>query len=338
MPKAARRLAIVGADSLLGRELRERLSEGRLGEGLILLSEGLPAEPSAEGDAEPVDLKPASAADLAQASIALLAGTVAGARVTAAYPVSTTLIDLTGGLAGTPGVVLRAPAVEPERYLPPESRLVSAAHPAAVLLALFLRRLSGAGTLARSVVTVFEPASQHGQAAIDELQQQTAQLLNFRPLPKAVYDEQVTFNLMARWGTEAPRKLAASERRIREELAALLALDHAAPAPSLRLVQAPVFHAYCASVWVEFAEEVAVEALQSALQGPTVDYRDDDVEPLTNVSVAGQSGFGIDRVEPDTANPRAFWFWLAADNLRLAADNAILVAASILEQASRGVQ
>jgi hypothetical protein len=78
-----------------------------------------------------------------------------------------------------------------------------AAHPAAVTLALLLLRASKAGAIRRAVATIFEPASEHGQRGMDELHQQTVNLLSFQPLPKDVYDAQVAFNMLARYGQKS---------------------------------------------------------------------------------------------------------------------------------------
>ena len=74
------------------------------------------------------------------------------------------------------------------------------AHPAAITLALLLLRARKAGAIRRVVATIFEPASEHGQRGMDELHQQTVNLLSFQPLPKDVFDAQVAFNMVARYG------------------------------------------------------------------------------------------------------------------------------------------
>ena len=42
--------------------------------------------------------------------------------------------------------------------------------------------------------------------------------------------------------------------------------------------------------------------------------------------VAGESGITVDAVTQDRNEPRACWFWIVADNLRIAAENAVEVA------------
>jgi aspartate-semialdehyde dehydrogenase len=75
---------------------------------------------------------------------------------------------------------------------------------------------------------------------------------------------------------------------------------------------------------VEFEENPGAEALAAALAEAGLDVRPDD--PPTNVGMAGQSGLAIGAIAADHNHPRACWFWLVSDNLRLAAENAVAVA------------
>ncbi len=52
-----------------------------------------------------------------------------------------------------------------------------------------------------------EPASEYGRAAMDELHQQTVNLLSFQTLPREQYDAQVAFNLLPELGEAAKVKL-----------------------------------------------------------------------------------------------------------------------------------
>ena len=141
-------------------------------------------------------------------------------------------------------------------------------------MAIFLRRLTKFAPVSHSVVNLFEPASQRGQTAINELQEQTVGLLSFKAYPTKVFDEQLSFAMLPRLGPEADAPLEKAEAALRADLTVLLGLDHCAPVPSLRLVQAPVFHAYTASVWVKFAQPVkAAEFRLTALRtwsSPTI--------------------------------------------------------------------
>ena len=52
------------------------------------------------------------------------------------------------------------------------------------------------------------------QRGMDELHQQTVNLLSFQPLPKDVFDAQVAFNMVARYGQKSQPSLDSVEARI----------------------------------------------------------------------------------------------------------------------------
>ena len=103
--------------------------------------------------------------------------------------------------------------------------------------------------------------------------------------------------------------------------------------PSLRVIQAPVFHGYTFSIWVEFESRPAAEAVAEAIASAQIDVRGADVEPPTNVGIAGQSGLTVGLIEPDRNHPRAMWLWAAADNYQVTSDNAVELVRSALGNA-----
>ena len=331
--------ALVGSESLLGREIRDLVATSAAGFGLRLIAadEEKPGTLTRVGD-EPSLVEVLGAESLSGARAVFLTGSPDTSRkaLELADP-DAAIIDLTYGAEERPDARLRAPLVESQA----ESELDGAheaavhviAHPAAIALALFLRRLHMHDPIRRSVIQIFAPASEYGRAGVEELQQQTVSLLSFKSLPHAIFDTQLSFNLLARYGEEAPDGLEDLELRIERHLATLLALPgegEGAPIPSLRLVQAPVFHGYTFSAWVEFEENPGVEALESGLATNVIDVRGSESEPPTNVGNAGQGGIAVGGIAADRNEPEACWFWLVADNLRLAAENAVAVAGQLL--------
>lgn len=328
-------VAIVGGESLLGKEVRELFDSADLPASVSLIaSESEDASIIALGRDEPIVISSLQVADLATARIAVLAGSKESSqkafeRVQAVNP-SAVIIDLSGSLEDQPTAQLRAPLIEPANYSA-VGPIQVIAHPAAIAIALFLIQLRNAGAIRRSVVNVFEPASERGQAGIDELQKQTVGLLSLKPLSKEVYDAQVSFNMLSQYGSDSPHSLEEIELKIDRHLATLLAGAGALSMPSLRLIQTPVFHGYSMSAWVEFEDNPGRNAIVEALTSPKIDLRADDEEPPTNVGVAGQSGITIGAIAPDRNHPRAHWFWMVADNLRITAENALEVARAFLK-------
>jgi len=97
-------------------------------------------------------------------------------------------------------------------------------------------------SIRNTIATIFEPVSEQGRAGMDELHEQTINLLSFQQMPMAVFDSQVAFNMLDRYGRTSAHPLEATERRIAAHLRRLLGTH--APMPSMMLVQAPVFHAH----------------------------------------------------------------------------------------------
>jgi aspartate-semialdehyde dehydrogenase len=319
VPKSDLTIAIVGGETLLGRELREQIEERGLAAEVVLVATA--GQVIAAGDEdEPLIIGELSPERLVDADAVLLAGDAESSRKALGHtPAECLLIDVSGHLEDRPEARIRSPfraTLEPARiHLVPD--------PAALALALVLGRVQAAQPIRHAVVQVFEPASARGQAGIHELQQQTASLLTFKPLDKKVFDAQLSFNMLPRYGGDAPLALEEVELRVERHLASLLA--GAVPIPSLRVVQAPVFHGLSFSFWIEFADSADPSALVAALKSPQIDLRGPDVEPPTNVGAAAQSGVAVGLIEADRNTPRAVWMWAAADNLRLSVDAALAI-------------
>ena len=320
-------VALIGSESLLGREIRDIAASSAPELDLRLIA----SDDEKAGTLTQVGDEPALVSDLTEESLADAAAVILACSEQTALKAlellgdsETPVIDLTGSAEERPEARLRAPLVEEETEPGVATHVI--AHPAAIAMAMFLRRLHAHDPVARAVIQIFAPASEQGAAGVEELQQQTVSLLSFKSMPRAVFDSQLGFNLLAKYGSEAPVALEDSELRIERHLATLLALPgegQDAPMPSLRLIQAPVFHGYSFSVWVEFDGNPGVEAIESGLVSGAIEVRAGEFEPPTNVGQAGQGGIAVGAIAADRNNPEACWFWVVTDNLRLAAENAV---------------
>jgi aspartate-semialdehyde dehydrogenase len=323
-------VAVVGGDSLLAKEIHELLREDQpaLRVQLISAAAGAKGGPGAEEGEEAV-MAPLCASSLEGARVAFLAGSAASSRRTLKLNPAAALIDLTAALEEEPDARLRSPSAEPRNGAPrPAAHVQVIAHPAAIALAMFFSAMTRAGRIRQSIAHVFEPASERGQRGLDELHQQTVAVLSFQKLKTDVFDAQLGFNILARYGEEAWEPLEGIEQRLERHLASLLAAWPGIPMPSLRLIQAPVFHGHSFSLWVEFEENPGAEALSRVLEEAGCDVRRE--EPPSSAGVAGQGGLSVGAIAADRNHPRAAWFWMVADNLRLAAQNAVAVAREAL--------
>ena len=330
--------ALVGSDSLLGREIRDIVGMNATGIQLRLIAEAEEEEGTLTrvGD-EPAIAEMLNEESLDGARVIFLASPASARKALelAGDPPDAAIVDLTYVAEERPDARLRAPSIE-DGYNIEENREAAVhviAHPAAIAAAMFLRRLQRNDPIRRSILNIFMPASEQGTKGVEELQQQTVSLLSFKPLPKAVFDAQASFALLTQFGQDAPTTVEESELRIERHLATLLDLPgegEGAPMPSLRVIQAPVFHGYSFSAWVEFENGPEVEAIENSLQMDAIDVRGAELEPPNNVGQAGQSGISVGSILPDRNDSDAVWFWFVADNLRVSAENAVAVAMELV--------
>lgn len=324
--------AIIGAETLVARELRELLGALRPSPEVRLLSgEAGSVKLARDEEGEAIVLAPFDRSAFEDAKVVFLAGAAESSSkaLELASEAGTRIIDLTGALEDHPRARLRAPQLEDETRRPDDAIHV-VAHPAAVTLAIFFRRLYPKFGVERCLVEIFEPASERGKAGLKELQAQTVNLLSFKPLPKAVFDAQLGFNLLAAYGEDAPHGLDRTEAMIDRHLTTLLLISSGMAVPSLRLIQAPVFHGHSFSVWMEFSGAPGAAAIEEALASAQIDVRRSGEEPPNNVAAAGESGLIVGGIRADRNHPRAFWFWLVSDNLRTMAETAVAVAREYL--------
>ena len=242
------------------------------------------------------------------------------------------IIDLSGALEEEPGAMfaLSGWSASAGKVWQPELQPAPCvvAHPASVALALLLLRARKAGAIRNALATVFEPASEQGQKGMDELHQQTVNLLSFQSLPKDVFDAQVAFNMVAHYGSNSKLSLDSLEARVRRHFQKLAGPD--APQPALMALQPPVFHGHAISVFLEMEQPVDQEKLSQALSGDhvTLAGSEDDSQP-SNVNTAGQANIMVS-LKPEPSRPNGIWLWAAADNLRVAAVTAVECAESMI--------
>lgn len=247
------------------------------------------------------------------------------------------IVDLSYALEDEPGANLRAPWVERQlgQTATPELQPGPAvvAHPVATALALIMSRLQTSVPVKRAVVTVFEPVSEQGQRGMDELHEQTVNLLSFQQLPKALFDAQIAFNMVARYGDESRLSLSSVQNRILKHYRKIV--EGRVPAPSIQTLQAPVFHGYAFSMNIEFEAAADVQQISTLVRGEHINVVSSASEAPSNVSAAGQGEIVVS-VTPDETDANSAWIWAACDNLRVAAITAVECAEEMAASRPRG--
>src|SRR5712664_1723450 len=328
------RIVIAGASSLLGVELKSLLDESRFaGWDLRLVDEEVAAGTLTEAGGEPAVIQPVEEGSFDRARLIFFTGSpeFSKANLKAAVHTQSSVIDLTGAalddLGETPAVAW-FPRLDWLRgkESPAHGNLFavpSAAATATSALALALSKLG----LLHLVVVHMHPVSEAGRAGIEELETQTGQLLSFQAAGQSVFNAQVAFNMLDRFGAGSRHKLRSIVERIRGEVRACVSKKVALPA--LQVLHAPVFYgatfSACATVDVLNGQSIA----EVCREAEFVIASEDDGGP-SNVSVAGEKSIVLAQPEHDPSGLGTWWIWGAADNIRLPAWNAVKLAEKLV--------
>ena len=239
------------------------------------------------------------------------------------------LIDLSGALAKEPGATTWFPGIDDLRDAESPKRahlyvVPSAAATTAALLAIGLAPHGLRGLTS----TAFHPVSEAGRAGIEELESQTSHLLSFQSIGKPVFDTQVAFTMLDRFGSESSQRLPAVRDRVRAEIRAVLAGSGIAPA--VQILHAPVFYGSAFSACAQLDNSADQAAMIGACKRAGFALTEGDGP--SNVSVAGESLIQLAAPEADPSQPGTWWFWGAADNIHVPAANAVKLATKLADQ------
>jgi aspartate-semialdehyde dehydrogenase len=335
------RVALVGGGLLKGKEIADVLNERKFPSADVKLLDDDESLGQLEAVGEEITFVQSVRSDqFKDVDFAFFACDQATTRRSweLARQASCSILDLSFLLDDEASARIRSPWIEKQLGQDLQLELqpgpmVVVAHPAAVALALIVLRAQQAGKLRNVAATIFEPVSERGRKGIDELQEQSVNLLSFQTLPQEVFDTRIAFNLVRRYGEKSVPTIDSVERRIVKHYQHIAGKD--ALVPAVALLQAPVFHGHSFMIFVETVETVALGDMTQALQGDHVEITRAAEEPPSTVLAAGQDEILIS-ISRDASNPNGFWIWAATDNLRVAARNAVECAESMAASLPKG--
>lgn len=338
---AGLRFAIVGSSTLKGKELTEILPDSSLAAAEVRLLDDEETTGQLESVGEEMTFVQRVAADNFEGADVVFFGSDAPFTKQSwnlATRAGSAVVDLSYALENEKGASIRAPWIDRELgELAPmdlQPGPVIVAHPASVVLAILMLRLKKLGTPKIATTVIFEPASERGRKGLDELHQQTVNILSFQSLPKDVYDAQIAFNVLSSYGGNAQPTLASTEKKIVDHYKTVVRGE--VPVPSLMLVQASVFHGHAFSLYIELDKQLSLGEVAQALAGEHLEIvHPPEEEAPSTVGAAGQEAIMV-QLRPDLEHQNGVWIWAAADNLRVQALNAIGSAEQLVASRPRG--
>lgn len=198
--------------------------------------------------------------------------------------------------------------------------LIVSPHPVAIPIALILHQIGSVTPVELCAATVVQPASEFDKEGVEELAQQTLNVLTVQAVPHAVFDRQLAFNLYP--------ALEHNEEMI---VAQVRALTDARIQLALLITQGTIFHGHTFSLFVKSREEIPVERILDALRANPALVLPEGDQQFGTIDAAGKDEVLIAEVRPDPNIRGGFWVWAVCDNLRRSsALNAVLVAEKVL--------
>jgi aspartate-semialdehyde dehydrogenase len=330
-------VAVVGATGAVGKETLEILEERKF----PLASLRLFASKRSAGGVLPCQGKEWKVEELTPASsfagvdFALISATDAisreyGQRLGAAGIV---VIDDSGVFRMETDVPLVVPEVNAHALRSIPRGIVSIPNCTTTPLVMVLKPLHDAAGVKRVVVTTFQSVSGTGAAAMDELMDQTKNLMAFREAKAEVYPYQIAFNLLPHIGSFNDGGECSEEVKIVRETRKIL------EAPALRVtattVRVPVLRCHSEAINVEFERPLRPNEARAALaEMPGVLVYDDPAKKLypMPLNATGKDEVYVGRVREDESITNGLNLWVVSDNLRKgAALNAVQIAECLVK-------
>jgi aspartate-semialdehyde dehydrogenase len=236
-------------------------------------------------------------------------------------------IDNTNAFRMDPAVPLVVPEVN-AHAIATHKGIIANPNCSTIQMVVVLKPLHDAARIRRVVVSTYQATSGAGKKAMDELFQQTADLISGREHPPKVFPHRIAFNLIPQIDvflengyTKEEMKMVNETRKIMEDQSIRV---------TATTVRVPVFYGHSEAVNVETERHLtAVEARELLEKAPGVKVVDDPVSrryPMP-IDAAGQDDTLVGRIREDISIENGLNLWITADNIRKgAATNAVQIA------------
>ncbi len=314
------RIAIVGAASELGRDLREVLLDRAFPASEWQLLDAAATILELDDDTEVAALEAIDTVGFASADLIFLCCTRELAeqywpKIEASRAV---VIDASQALVHRDDVLMVVPEVNADSVeLAVEDRLIATPLPAATALAVALNPIEQAWRLQRVTVTCLEPVSTT-PGGIEELVRQTSDLLSGREPEATLWPNRIAFNLIPQVGALSGAGPTAREWQIQRQLRQVMDLPDLPI--SAHVIRVPTFYGHGLMVNAETEDRVDTEQALEILRGaPGVHLHagESEAENYATLSDAvGSEATHVGRVREDPTVAGGVSFWVAIDGLR----------------------
>ena len=245
------------------------------------------------------------------------------------------VIDNSSGWRMDPEVPLVVPEVNPHAVADYRNKgIIANPNCSTIQMVVVLKPIYDAVGIERVVVSTYQAVSGTGKNAMDELTEQTRNLLTFQEVTPEVYPHRIAFNCFPHIGsflengyTEEEMKMVHETHKIMED-------------PNIRVsattVRIPVFYGHSEAVNIQTKRKLsAKEARVLLFQAPGVRVMDNPEERIYPMpsEAAGINDTLVGRIREDISIENGLDLWIVADNIRKgAALNTVQIAELLVKE------
>ncbi|WP_028844891.1 aspartate-semialdehyde dehydrogenase [Thermodesulfovibrio thiophilus] len=201
-----------------------------------------------------------------------------------------------------------------------------------IQMVVVLKPIHDVAKIKRVVVTTFQAVSGTGKKAMDELLQQTVDLLNFKDITIQVYPHQIAFNVLPHIDKFLENGYTKEEMKMVNETQKIM--GDSSIRVTATTVRVPVFRGHSESVNVETEKKITAhetrELLSKAPGVVVMDNPEKNEYPLP-IYASGRDEVFVGRIRDDESIENGINLWVVSDNLRKgAALNAVQIAEELI--------
>jgi aspartate-semialdehyde dehydrogenase len=327
-------VAVLGATGLVGETIVKVLAERKFPvRELFPLASSRSVDKTVEFQARQWPVIDAETFDFKRAQFGLFS---AGGDVSAKYApraaaAGCIVIDNTSHFRYEADIPLVVPEVNPQDIAKYRQRhIIANPNCSTIQMVVALKPIHDAVGIERINVATYQSVSGAGRQAVEELAQQTAQLLNGRPIdPPKKIAKQIAFNCVPQIDKFMDNGYTKEEMKMHWETQKIFGDDRIRV--NATTVRVPVFFGHSEVVNIETRMKIsAAEATTLLKKAPgvkVIDERKPGGYPTAVTEAADHDTVFVGRIREDMSYDRGLNLWIVADNIRKgAATNAIQIA------------
>jgi aspartate-semialdehyde dehydrogenase len=196
-----------------------------------------------------------------------------------------------------------------------------------------LKPLHDAVGIERINVATYQAVSGTGADAIEELDQQSRDIINGKPINCDVYPKQIAFNALPHIDKFMDNGYTKEEMKMVWETQKIMEDDSILVNPTT--VRIPVKYGHSEAVHIELKEKLSAQKARDLLASApgivVMDEHQDGGYPTAVTEGEGTDAVYVGRIREDISHPRGLNMWVVSDNLRKgAALNSIQIAEALI--------